>query len=91
MDIIYTKIVGEFGQGLNIYTKKLFSLLTFTQALLPYKSLWPNGYSAGLSRGRSGFNSRHLLIFYSIFVTLVSKKIDFKTFLNPFSLNVQRL
>ena len=66
MDIIYTK---SWETGSQYLYKKIVSILTFTQAILPYKSPWPNGESAGLSRGRSGFDSRRLLIFYSFFVT----------------------
>ena len=36
------------GSETLVYTKTLFSLVTFTQAFLSYLSLWPNGESAGL-------------------------------------------
>ena len=92
MDIFYTLFYTKSWEtGSQYLYKKIVSILTFTQAILPYKSPWPNGESAGLSRGRSGFDSRRLLIFYSFLSHLVSKKVEFKTFLNPFSLNVQRL
>ena len=66
MDIIYTK---SWETGSQYLYKKIVSILNFTQAILPYKSPWPNGESAGLSHGRSGFNSQGLLVFYSFFVT----------------------
>ena len=69
MDIIYTKLWENYGQGLYILTKKLFSFGTFTQACYTSMTQWLNGYSAGLSRGRPGFNPQHLLKFCSFFVT----------------------
>ena len=33
----------------------------------------------------------YFILFLSLKIDLVSKKVEFKTFLNPFSLNVQRL
>ena len=70
MDIFYTLFYTKSWEtGSQYLYKKIVSILTFTQAILPYKSPWPNGESAGLSRGRSGFDSRRLLIFYSFFVT----------------------
>ena len=55
MDIIYTKSRETGSQYLY---KKLISILIFTQANITYMSPWPNGYSAGLSRRRPGFDSR---------------------------------
>ena len=80
MDIIYTK---SWETGSQYLYKKLVSILTFTRAVLPYKSLWPNGYSAGLSRRRPGFDSRQghrrkFCSFFALRIDLVTKKLDFQ-------------
>ena len=55
MDIIYTK---SWETGSQYLYKKLVSILIVTRADVTYMSPWPNGYSAGLSRRRPGFDSR---------------------------------
>ena len=77
-----------------VYTKILFSLLTFTQEVLSYMSPWPNGESAGLPRQRPGFDSRwgkNFVVFFALRTNLVTKKLDFQCFLIPISLHEQRL
>ena len=70
MDIFYTLFYTKSWEtGSQYLYKKIVSILTFTQAILPYKSPWPKGEGAGLSCGRSRFDSRRLLMFYSFFVT----------------------
>ena len=43
MDIIYTKLGGNYGQGLYILIKTLFSFGTFTQANVLNMTPWPYG------------------------------------------------
>ena len=84
MDIFYTLFYTKSWEtGSQYLYKKIVSIVTFTQALLPYKSPWPNGESAGLPPGRAGFDSRQQLMrkfccFFALTIDLVTKKLDFQ-------------
>ena len=85
----------EFGQGLNIYTKNN----SFYQALLlkHFKHVSLRGLMVIALACHAGDPGSipgvclYFILFLSLKIDLVSKKVEFKTFLNPFSLNVQRL
>ena len=94
MDTIYTKLWGNYGQGLYILTKKCFHL---SLLLRHFISIWLRGQMVsalafhaggrGLIPGACSFQD----IFWHLESILVCKKLNFKRFLNPFSLHEQRL
>ena len=82
----------EFGQGLNIIKKKvMFSLFPFTQAIW-LRDLMVRALDSHLGKpGSIPGIGLDFILFLSLRIDLVSKKLDFKWVLILFSLNVQRL
>ena len=78
-------------QGLNIYTKKQFQ---YSLLLKPFYHTSLRGLmvkALACHAGDPGSIPGVCLDFILFLSHLVSKKVEFKTFLNPFSLKVQRL